>query len=48
MITVEEHLSRIVGTVRRLPPIGLTLLDVQGCILAQDVTSEVALPGFAN
>ena len=48
MITVEEHLSRIVGTVRRLPPIGLNLLDAQGCVLAQDVTSEVALPGFAN
>ena len=48
MITVEEHLSRIVGTVRRLPPIGLNLLDAQGCVLAEDVTSEVPLPGFTN
>ena len=48
MITVEEHLSRIVATVRRLPPIGLNLLDAQGCVLAQDVTSEVPLPGFTN
>jgi molybdopterin molybdotransferase len=48
LITVEQHLSRIVGTVRRLPPIGLKLLDAQGCVLAQDVTSEVALPGFRN
>jgi molybdopterin molybdotransferase len=48
LITVEEHLSRIVGTVQRLPPVGLTLLDAQGCVLAQDVTSEVALPGFRN
>ncbi|MDQ5839773.1 MAG: molybdopterin molybdotransferase MoeA, partial [Chloroflexota bacterium] len=48
MITVEEHLSRIVGTVHRLRPIGLNLLDAQGCVLAQDVTSEVALPGFTN
>ena len=48
MITVEEHLSRIVATVRRLPSIGLNLLDAQGCVLAQDVTSEVALPGFTN
>jgi molybdopterin molybdotransferase len=48
VITVEEHLSRIVGTVRRLPPIALSLLDAQGCVLAQDVTSEVALPGFTN
>jgi molybdopterin molybdotransferase len=48
VITVEDHLSRIVDTVRRLPPIGLDLLDAQGCVLAQDVTSEVALPGFRN
>ncbi len=48
MITVEEHFSRIVGTVRRLPPIGLNLLDAQGCVLAEDVTSEVPLPGFTN
>jgi molybdopterin molybdotransferase len=48
VITVEEHLSRIIGTVRRLPPIGLSLPDAQGCVLAEDVTSEVALPGFAN
>src|SRR5450759_3840751 len=48
VITVEEHFSRIVGAVRRLPSIGLNLLDAQGCVLAQDVTSEVALPGFTN
>ena len=48
MITVEEHFSRIVGTVRRLPSIELNLLDAQGCVLAQDVTSAVALPGFTN
>jgi molybdopterin molybdotransferase len=48
VITVEEHLSRIVATVRRLPPVDLLLLDAQGCVLAQDVTSEVALPGFTN
>jgi molybdopterin molybdotransferase len=48
VITVVEHLSRIVGTVRRLPPIGLNLLDAQGCVLAEDVTSAVALPGFTN
>src|SRR5665647_3352175 len=48
VITVEEHFARIVGTVRRLPSIGLNLLDAQGCVLAQDVTSEVPLPGFTN
>ena len=48
MITVQEHLSRIVDTVQRLPPIGLDLLDAQGCVLAQEVTSAVSLPGFRN
>jgi len=48
VITVQEHLSRIVGTVQRLPPTGLDLLDAQGCVLARDVTSQVALPGFRN
>src|SRR4029079_13937440 len=44
----DEPLSRISGAVRRLPPIDLSLIDAQGCVLAQDVTSEVALPGFTN
>jgi len=48
VITVDEHLSRVIGTVRRLPPIDLSLIDAQGCVLAQDVTSGVALPGFTN
>ncbi len=48
MITVQEHLSRIVGAVQRLPPTRLDLLDAQGCVLAQEVTSQVALPGFRN
>jgi molybdopterin molybdotransferase len=48
VITVQEHLSRIVGTVRRLPSVDLSLLDALGCVLAQDVVSEVPLPGFTN
>ena len=48
MITVRDHLSRIVETVQRLPPVVLGLLDAQGCVLAQDVTSGVGLPGFRN
>lgn len=48
MITVQEHLSRIVDSVQRLPPIGLGLLDAQGCVLAQEVTSAISLPGFRN
>jgi len=48
VITVQEHLSRIVDSVHRLPSIGLDLLDAQGCVLDQDVTSAVSLPGFRN
>jgi len=48
VITVEEHLSRIVDTVQRLSPVSLDLFDAQGCVLAQEVTSGVALPGFRN
>jgi molybdopterin molybdotransferase len=48
VITVAEHLSRIVETVQRLPPISLDLFEAQGHVLAQDVTSEVPLPGFRN
>jgi molybdopterin molybdotransferase len=48
VITVAAHLSRIVDIVQRLPSVGLDLLDAQGCVLAQDVISEVALPGFRN
>jgi molybdopterin molybdotransferase len=48
VITVQDHLSRIVDTVMRLSPTGLDLLDAQGCVLAQDVTSVVDLPGFTN
>ena len=48
MITVQEHLARIVETVQRLPATALDLLDAQGCVLARDVVTEVALPGFRN
>jgi molybdopterin molybdotransferase len=48
VISVQEHLSRIVDCVQRLPSAGLDLLDAQGCVLAQSVTSEVPLPGFRN
>ena len=48
MITVQEHLCRIVDSVQRMPSVGLDLLEAQGCVLAQNVTSEVPLPGFRN
>jgi molybdopterin molybdotransferase len=48
VITVQEHLCRIVDSVHRLPPVDLDLLEAQGCVLAQNVTSQVPLPGFRN
>ena len=48
MISVEQHLGRILDTVRRLPPIELGLLDALGCVLAEDVRSAADLPGFTN
>ncbi len=48
MIPVEEHLSRILATARRLEPRELPLAEAGGCVLAEDVTSPVALPGFTN
>lgn len=48
MISVEEHLARILQTVRPLPPLELGVLEAQGCVLADDVTAQGQLPGFTN
>lgn len=48
MLTVDEHLARILELVRPLPELELTLLDAHGCTLAEDVTSRFPLPQFDN
>lgn len=48
VISVEQHLERILATVQRLPPSRMNLLDAQGCVLAEDIVSLVDLPGFDN
>jgi molybdopterin molybdotransferase len=48
MISVEEHLVRILQTVRPLPPFDLGVLEAQGCVLAVDVEAQGQLPGFTN
>ena len=48
MISVEQHLSRILGTVKVIRPFELGVLDAQGCILAEDITARGSLPGFTN
>lgn len=48
MISVEAHLTRVLSTVRRLPPTRMALDRAHGCVLATDVRSRVSLPGFDN
>ena len=46
--TVDEHLASVLAGIGSIDPIELTLLDAQGLLLAENVVSEVALPGFDN
>jgi molybdopterin molybdotransferase len=48
MISVEEHRDRILAAVRRLPPREVVLEEALGCVLAEDVTAALSLPGFTN
>jgi molybdopterin molybdotransferase len=48
VISVEQHLNRILETVRVIRPFELGVLDGQGCVLAKDVTARGSLPGFTN
>ena len=48
MITVEQHLNRILDTVQVIRPFEQGVLDAQACVLAEDVTARVSLPGFTN
>jgi molybdopterin molybdotransferase len=46
--TVDEHLATVLAGIGSIDPIELPLLDAQGLLLAENVTSGVALPGFDN
>lgn len=48
MIGVQDHLDRILRTVKVIRPFEQGVLDAQGCVLAEDVTALVPLPGFTN
>ena len=48
LVPVEQHLARVLQDCPALPPLRLGLLEAQGCVLAEDVVSEVELPGFRN
>src|SRR3954470_5856821 len=46
--TVEEHLSVVLDGVHPLTELDLTLLDAQGCVLAEDVVADSPLPALDN
>ncbi|MCU1658002.1 MAG: molybdopterin molybdochelatase [Pseudonocardiales bacterium] len=46
--TVDEHLATVLDGIGSIDPIELTLLDAQGLLLAENVVTDVALPGFDN
>jgi len=46
--SVEAHLAEILGTIRPLPPTELSLGDVHGLVLAEDVAASGPLPPFDN
>jgi molybdopterin molybdotransferase len=48
MKSVDAHLAEILGAVRPLAPVELELDAALGTVLAEDVTSPVALPPFDN
>ena len=48
MRTVDEHLAAVLEIVRPLGELDLTLLDAQGCVLAEDVIAQAAVPPHDN
>jgi molybdopterin molybdotransferase len=48
MISVAQHLGRILDVVQPLSPLALGLMDAHGCVLTEDVVAPAALPGFDN
>jgi molybdopterin molybdotransferase len=48
MRTVDEHLAAVLGQLGPLNDLEVHLLDAHGCVLAEDVVSSRALPGFDN
>ena len=48
MITVAQHLGRILDVVQPLAPLQLGLMDAHGCVLTEDVVAPEPLPSFDN
>ncbi|MEX2289099.1 MAG: gephyrin-like molybdotransferase Glp [Mycobacteriales bacterium] len=48
MITVAQHLTRVLDVVQPLAPLQLGLMDAHGCVLTEDVVAPAPLPAFDN
>jgi molybdopterin molybdotransferase len=48
MRSVDDHLSLVLDTVQLLAPMDLPITDVNGLVLAEDVTASMPLPPFDN
>jgi molybdopterin molybdotransferase len=48
LVPVEDHLADVAGMIRPLTPVELALAEVEGCVLAADVTAGHPLPPFDN
>ena len=48
MRTVEEHQGVVAGLVTTRPPVGVTVADAAGLVLAADVVAPLSLPVFDN
>jgi molybdopterin molybdotransferase len=47
-VSIEEHLSRILGMLDMLPVSTVGLSEAHGRVLAEEVTARAAVPAFAN
>jgi molybdopterin molybdotransferase len=48
LITVAQHLARVLDVVQPLSPLQLGLMDAHGCVLTEDVVAPAPLPAFDN
>lgn len=48
MLTVEEYRERVLATIAPLPSARIALLDALGLVLAEDIATPRAMPGFDN
>ncbi len=48
MLTLAQYLDLVLDSVTQLPPMELSLAEVNGCVLAQDIYARWPLPSFDN